>query len=70
MTSRHYNRVHAIMDQLDGAYWNAADAASLAADYVVPAVRSDLTPAATGVGLEVTAQSVEDLIKAAEQLSL
>lgn len=63
-------RTAAIMDQLDGAYWNATDAASLAADYVVPAVRSDLTPAATGLGLEVTARSVEDLIKAAEQLTL
>lgn len=63
-------RTAAIMDQLDGAYWTATDAASLAADYVVPAVTSDLTLATTGAGREVTAQSVEDLIKAAEQLTL
>lgn len=51
----------AIMGQLDGAYWTATDAASLAADYVVHSVPSDVA---------VSAQSVDDLIKAAEQLTL
>lgn len=60
----------AIMDQLDGAYWTATDAASLAADYVVHSVPSDLTSTPSDTGHEVTAQSLGELIKAAEQLTL
>ncbi|OOQ85524.1 putative C6 transcription factor [Penicillium brasilianum] len=60
----------AIMDQLDGAYWTATDAASLAADYVVHSVPSDLTSTPSDIGREVTAQSVNELIKAAQQLAL
>jgi hypothetical protein len=60
----------AIMDQLDGAYWTATDAASLAADYVVHSVPSDLTSIPSDTCREVTAQSVNELIKAVQQLAL
>ncbi|KAJ5489106.1 hypothetical protein N7539_003996 [Penicillium diatomitis] len=60
----------AIMDQLDGTYWTATDTASLAADYVVYSIASNSPASPDGTGKRLTPQSIEEMIKAAEQLTL
>ncbi|EPS32378.1 hypothetical protein PDE_07338 [Penicillium oxalicum 114-2] len=61
----------AIMDQLDGTYWTATDTASLAADYVVYSVMpSNNSAPPEGSGQRLAPHSIEDLLKAAEKLTI